>query len=411
MIHIGLTILKIIGIVLLVLLGILVSLILIVLFVPLRYRITVKKEEEPLSADVSVSWLLRLVRLHARYYEKKAEGRVQVLNFTLKSFSFPAGHKGGGKETGKAVKSGDDASAVLVVSGEAEAAGGSPDKGAARKAGAKAAADDSPDKGAARKAGAKAAADSSPDKGAARKAGAKAAAEDSPDKGAARKTETKAAAGGSPDKEAGGEAAKAAAGSDSYMETGRETAETVSETAGEKFGKLNSYMDRVREILMRLPDRALGAAEHAADLLLKMVNLPSDVYNRTDDTVARITKKLDAIDRKLKPFFSIEAEHVMGRMMSHLRYLWKGYRLRSIEGYVRFGTDRPDLTGRICGLIYLILPARADRYLVDPQFYETVFRTDTDIRGVIRLYRLLVVAVRLLLDKEFRILIRKIRHR
>ena len=224
MIHIGLTILKIIGIVLLVLLGILVSLILIVLFVPLRYRITVKKEEEPLSADVSVSWLLRLVRLHARYYEKKAEGRVQVLNFTLKSFSFPAGHKGGGKETGKAVKSGDDASAVPAVSGEAEAAGGSPDKGAARKAGAKAAADDSPDKG------------------------------------AARKTETKAAAGGSPDKEAGGEAAKAAAGSDSYMETGRETAETVSETAGEKSGKLNSYMDRVREILMRLPDRALGAA-------------------------------------------------------------------------------------------------------------------------------------------------------
>ena len=361
MIHIGLTILKIIGIVLLVLLGILVSLILIVLFVPLRYRITVKKEEEPLSADVSVSWLLRLVGLHARYYEKKAEGRVQVLNFTLKSFSFPAGHKGGGEETGKAVKSGEDASAVPAVSG--------------------------------------------------RKTGAKAAADDSPDKGAARKTETKAAAGGSPDKEAGGEAAKAAAGSDSYMETGRETAETVSETAGEKSGKLNSYMDRVREILMRLPDRALGAAERAADLLLKMVNLPSDVYNRTDDTVARITKKLDAIDRKLKPFFSIEAEHVMGRMMSHLRYLWKGYRLRSIEGYVRFGTDRPDLTGRICGLIYLILPARADRYLVDPQFYETVFRTDTDIRGVIRLYRLLVVAVRLLLDKEFRILIRKIRHR
>ena len=394
MIHIGLTILKIIGIVLLVLLGILVSLILIVLFVPLRYRITVKKEEEPLSADVSVTWLLRLVRLHARYYEKKAEGRVQVLNFTLKSFSFPAGHKGGGKESGKAVKSGDDAPAVPVVSGEAEAA-----------------ADRISDKGAARKTETKAAADDSPDKGAAKKTETKAAAGGSPDKEAAKKTETKAAAGGSPDKEAGGEAAKAAAGSDSYMETGRETAETVSETAGEKSGKLNSYMDRVREILMRLPDRALGAAERAADLLLKMVNLPSDVYNRTDDTVARITKKLDAIDRKLKPFFSIEAEHVMGRMMSHLRYLWKGYRLRSIEGYVRFGTDRPDLTGRICGLIYLILPARADRYLVDPQFYETVFRTDTDIRGVIRLYRLLVVAVRLLLDKEFRILIRKIRHR
>ena len=382
------------------LLGILVSLILIVLFVPLRYRITVKKEEEPLSADVSVSWLLRLVRLHARYYEKKAEGRVQVLNFTLKSFSFPAGHKGGGKETGKAVKSGDDASAVPAVSGEAETtAEGISDK---------ASAGGSPDKEAAKKTEEQASAGGSPDKEAAPEAETKAAAGDSLDKEAAQKTEEKAAAGDSPDKEAGGEAA---AGSGSDMETGGAAAEADSGRAGDKSGKLNSYMDRVREILGRLPDRALGAAERVADLLLKMVNLPSDAYNRTDDTVARITKKLDDIDRKLKPFFSIEAEHVMGRMMSHLRYLWKGYRLRSIEGYVRFGTDRPDLTGRICGLIYLILPARADRYLVDPQFYETVFRTDTDIRGVIRLYRLLVVAVRLLLDKEFRILIRKIRHR
>ena len=61
-----LTILKIIGILLLVLLGLLFSAVLLVLVVPLRYRIWMEYRES-LKAKVSVSWLLKMAELKAVY--------------------------------------------------------------------------------------------------------------------------------------------------------------------------------------------------------------------------------------------------------------------------------------------------------------------------------------------------------
>ena len=61
-----LTILKIIGILLLVLLGLLFSAALLVLVVPLRYRIWMEYRES-LKARISVSWLLKMAELKAVY--------------------------------------------------------------------------------------------------------------------------------------------------------------------------------------------------------------------------------------------------------------------------------------------------------------------------------------------------------
>ena len=60
------TILKIIGILLLALLGLLFSAALLVLVVPLRYRIWMEYRES-LKAKVSVSWLLKMAELKAVY--------------------------------------------------------------------------------------------------------------------------------------------------------------------------------------------------------------------------------------------------------------------------------------------------------------------------------------------------------
>ena len=63
MLHIVLTILKVIGIILLVILGILLAVILLVLFVPLRYRLNVRRGNTPLTVDGRVTWLLHLLRI------------------------------------------------------------------------------------------------------------------------------------------------------------------------------------------------------------------------------------------------------------------------------------------------------------------------------------------------------------
>ena len=64
MLGIILNILKIIGIILLVLIGLILLLLLIVLLVPIRYQFDLRKPEEPdFAGDLSLTWLLRMLRV------------------------------------------------------------------------------------------------------------------------------------------------------------------------------------------------------------------------------------------------------------------------------------------------------------------------------------------------------------
>lgn len=82
MLHIILTILKIIGILLLVLLALILFVTAAVLFVPIRYRLNGEKEGDSLSVRAEVFWFMHLLRVGALYPEP---GRVivKLLWFTL----------------------------------------------------------------------------------------------------------------------------------------------------------------------------------------------------------------------------------------------------------------------------------------------------------------------------------------
>ncbi len=90
MLHIILLILKIIGIVLLCILGFLILSVLCGLFVPVRYRIEVSREEgegkPPVTAHVRITWLLHLVNILVRY---PAEVIVRVRIFVFTIFRIP----------------------------------------------------------------------------------------------------------------------------------------------------------------------------------------------------------------------------------------------------------------------------------------------------------------------------------
>lgn len=86
MLHIIILILKIIGIVLLSVLGILLLMIFCALFVPVRYRIRVTREEgedePPVKLYIKVTWLLHMINLLVRY-PSEVIVRVRILIFTL----------------------------------------------------------------------------------------------------------------------------------------------------------------------------------------------------------------------------------------------------------------------------------------------------------------------------------------
>ena len=86
MLHIILLILKIIGIVLSCIIGILILAAVCVLFVPVRYKIKVVREEgegnPPVIAWAKVTWLLHLLNVLVRY-PSKVTVRARILIFTV----------------------------------------------------------------------------------------------------------------------------------------------------------------------------------------------------------------------------------------------------------------------------------------------------------------------------------------
>lgn len=81
MLHVILTILKIIGILIVVILGLLLLIILTVLFVPLRYKVKGKKYEE-MTGAVKICWLFHILSAYIAYQNEE-------LVYKLKIFGFP----------------------------------------------------------------------------------------------------------------------------------------------------------------------------------------------------------------------------------------------------------------------------------------------------------------------------------
>lgn len=157
----------------------------------------------------------------------------------------------------------------------------------------------------------------------------------------------------------------------------------------------------IRRILEQLPQKVSAAVEKICNVLLRLLDLPLDLYDRADDGIDRIEQKIRAIRKKAAPFLSLEAEHMLRKLIGYLLYLIRAWKPRTIKGYIEFGSGMPDVTGKLAGLIWLLLPEEAEEFDICPDFYEKRLRTDVVVTGKIRLYRAAVVAFRVLLDREF----------
>lgn len=344
-----LTILKIIGIVLLVILGILILVILLVLFVPLRYRLHVKREEKDFGADGRMTWLLHLLRADLTYQDGSGIAVVRICGFKFKTFEIfgHGSHKEGDTAAGADLPAEDNADQAAVNAGP-------PEENEVPRIEEHFIEKDSESAG------------------------------DNPEDTSPEPAISKKRAEGR--KPSGKEKRRASQGSE--KNTG------VSERTG-IIGRIGNLIARVIHL--------------ALELLLQIPGLPAEVYDRISRILDRISATTEGLSRKIDPVFSIEAEHMFEKGIRYLKFLIRGYAPRKITGYIHFGTGSPDLTGKLTGLIYVLLPESATEYDVDPDFYEVVLQTDTTAKGHIRMYRMAWVGIRLLLDKEFWILLRRIR--
>ena len=370
MMHVILTILKIIGIILLVLLAILLTVFLLLLFVPMRYRLHVRKQKDLLEIDGRMTWLLHLIRADLNVKQMHGKAVIRAAGFKLKTLYFLKKEEDTDSTTA-------ESTAPNVASEETASESEVP-----KPASEETIADSTAPKAASE--------ETIADSTASKAASEETIADSTAPKAASEEPTSKNTASKAASEEPAAESTAPKAVS------GKKTAENTKPKT--KPGLLGRMMNLAARIL----NKVLG-------LILQIPQLPAEVYDKIDSIQDQLCRKYDALQKKADPFLSIEAEHMLGKGIRYLRYLIRGYAPRKITGYIRFGTGSPDLTGELTGLLYVLLPEAGTGYDIEPDFYELVLDTDTLATGQIRAYRLIWVGIRLILDKEFRTLLRQIR--
>ena len=82
---------------------------------------------------------------------------------------------------------------------------------------------------------------------------------------------------------------------------------------------------------------------------------------------------------------------------------------RKIRGTIRFGTGDPAKTGMITGAAYIAYPVFPEELILEPDFLESRFDADVSLKGHIQLIVPVFHAVRIVLQKDVRRLISRIR--
>lgn len=86
-------------------------------------------------------------------------------------------------------------------------------------------------------------------------------------------------------------------------------------------------------------------------------------------------------------------------------YLLRHGRFRRLYGSLRFGLSDSYLMGKLLSLLSIFYPAYGRELALYPEFEHDCFDGELHVRGYIRLWHVLMVVIRLLLNRQIRTLL------
>lgn len=125
----------------------------------------------------------------------------------------------------------------------------------------------------------------------------------------------------------------------------------------------------------------------------------------------RIHRFWENLKQRFNLIFNETNRRSLVKVWRELKYLIRHFFPRRAKGELAFGMKDPSQTGQILGAISLLPFWARYRISIYPDFQTDVFYVEGQItmRGHIRLWHLLLSAVRLIKDKDIRLLLEKIR--
>ncbi len=316
MLHIVLFLLKIIGIILASILGLFLFFILIVLLVPVRYRIYAENKEEIL-AMVKVSWLFRFLYLHVSYSDNRLMIRLRILGKVFYDNNKPGSEKEPGKPR-KHIKLKETLKSkgqyerkppdTLIISSEKQ------------------------------------------------------------------KMET-------------------------LLKPGRQEKEME---AAENLKKDSHSVKKVKGVFSRIKVFFLKIKE--------IINKIKDLFRRFKHTIHDLEEKIARfceIWNKFKAFTQDEInKKAFSKLLYSLKKILKHIYPAKLKADLEFGTGDPCLTGHILGIMAIFYGLYGKSIRIIPNFEEEIFQGTVFCIGRIRLFTLLIICIKLMLNNNFRQLLK-----
>lgn len=136
-----------------------------------------------------------------------------------------------------------------------------------------------------------------------------------------------------------------------------------------------------------------------------LIRQGKEIFHSVCDTIKNIKSEIEFYKNL---WDEPQGKKAVKHLWSELVYLLKKIKPRKISGDVVFGTGDPATTGQALGALgalYVFLPKDLS---ITPDFENQVYEGNIHVKGRLRLVHLLVIAVRLFADKEFRYVVKKV---
>ena len=368
MLHIVLVLLKIIGILLASILGLLIFLILLVLFVPIRYGIRADNLNE-LRAEGKVSWLFRLLYIRVTYLDEQLIIRLRLFGKIFYDSSNPREKKQRPKK--RMTKPPQKPAKRLVEKKEAKEYKEAEEY---KETVVKKEAEDIKSENIALH----------PES---RVENTEAAKERKQNKGELNSAEIIAW----PGKYEREPELKAAEIPSSYTSDDFEydlNEDELEEPKKSIFARIKEFFLKIREFFLNIRNRL----RNLLDNIRKLWHKAQELIGKWD----KIKEFLNEDDNKKalsKSFVTIK------RILKHVRPT-------RLKAEVEFGTGDPCTTGQALGVLAVFYSFYGKSVRIIPNFEEEILKGNLDCAGRIRLFTLLIIGIQLVLDKNFRNLLK-----
>ena len=345
--HIILVILKIIGIILAAILALLLLVLLAVVFVPLRYRLTLQKEGDILYGQGKASYLLHILTVMAEYKDGKPRYEIRLFGIPVEKFRVlkkfikfkkPGKEKSGDKRKEKTEEHRNEQPPLPIEGSVQEAEASDSSKKEEKVTG-----------------------DGIP--------------KELPEQVSAEQKEE----------------AKQTSSRTDKKESTDHTEKTDQMQRSSIFGKIKSVVRKILDVIRKIWNILKGIPEKIRNILYKLTHVKGQVHKYLEIIRAEETKLL------------------FGSSRTEFLYLLKHFKPRNAKGYIRFGTGDPATTGQILGIAGLILPIYSTKIQVYPDFDKSIYEGHVVIRGHIRALHLLKSGWKIYKDKNTKKFLKRIR--